>query len=237
MNPYEGKNVDSWRSITEQLVKSHPLAPQIVDLCLKSWQSILNGKINTYLNLLIREMRISPQATGALLHDVIPEYIEKQNIKGFRKGIGKEKDIVCDYDDTFSMELKTSSQGSIYGNRSYAKSESGKEKSGYYITINFEKIAKKDPEILLIKMGWLDHTDWRGQASQKGQQASISKDVWDKKLITLHKLPIDINTADVERLQTLEGIGPTTAQKIVDHREANGNFESVDELNDVEGVR
>jgi len=94
MNPYRGKRVTSWQNITNELVNAHPLTPDIVDICLKSWDSILNGKINTYLNLLIREMRISPQATGALLHDVIPEYIEK-NVKEFRKGIDKEKDIVC----------------------------------------------------------------------------------------------------------------------------------------------
>ncbi len=82
----------------------------------------------------ISEMSISPQATGALLHDVIPEYISK-NISGFRKGVGREKDIVCMYNEFYSMELKTSSQKSIYGNRSYAKSDSGKSKSGYYLTI------------------------------------------------------------------------------------------------------
>ena len=185
MNPYEGKSVEAWQSITKELVEAHPLTPYIVDLCLKSWQSILHGKINTYLNLTISEMRISPQATGALLHDVIPEYIEK-NIQGFRKGIGKEKDIVCEYDDLFSMELKTSSQKSIYGNRSYAKSGSGKGKSGYYLTINFEKIFKNDPKILLIKMGWLDFTDWRGQKSETGQQASLTKDARDSKFIILY---------------------------------------------------
>ena len=76
MNPYEGKHFESWPSITKGLVDAHPLTPYIVALCLKSWESILNGKINTYLNLRICEMRRSPQATGALLHDVIPEYIE-----------------------------------------------------------------------------------------------------------------------------------------------------------------
>jgi hypothetical protein len=152
MNPYENANVEQWLDITRELVRKHPLTPQIVDLCLKSWESILNGKINTYLNMHIREMSISPQATGALLHDVIPEYINK-NIPGFRKGDGREKDIVCEYDDFFSLELKTSSQRSIYGNRSYAKSESGKVKSGYYLAINFEKISKENPKILLIQLG------------------------------------------------------------------------------------
>jgi len=186
MNPYDGVHPSLWAGKTKELVEAHPLTPHIVDICLKSWQSILNGKINTYLNLLISEMRISPQATGALLHDVIPVYIEK-NIQGFRKGIGKEKDIVCEYDESLSIELKTSSQKSVYGNRSYAKSESGKSKSGYYLTINFEKISVKEPNILLIQMGWLDHSDWRAQKSETGQQASLTKEARKGKFHVLYK--------------------------------------------------
>jgi hypothetical protein len=186
MNPYDGASVEEWRLITEGLVRKHPLTPHIVDLCLKSWQSILHGKINTYLNMQISEMNISPQATGALLHDVIPEYIAK-NVSGFRKGVGKEKDVVCEYDDSFSFEIKTSSQKSIYGNRSYARSDTGKDKSGYYLAINFEKISANDPKMLLIQMGWLDHSDWAGQKSETGQQASISKEARANKLIILYK--------------------------------------------------
>jgi hypothetical protein len=186
MNPYEGRSIDCWRDITIELVNEHPLSPYIVELCQKSWQSLLHGKINTYLNMLIREMSISPLATGALLHDVIPEYILK-NVDGFRKGVGKEKDIVCEYNDFYSIELKTSSQKSIYGNRSYAKSESGKSKSGYYLAINFEKISANEPKIVLIQMGWLDHSDWRGQKSETGQQASLTKEAREYKLLTLYK--------------------------------------------------
>ena len=238
MNPYEGKSVDTWLSITQKLVDEHPLKPFVVEICLNSWKSMLEGKFNDRLNRRVKDMSLTPQATGALLHDLIPEYVEANEIKGFRKGrSNNEKDIVCIFNDGLSIEIKTSSQSKIYGNRSYAVSDTGKGKSGYYITINFERTDKKNPEILFIKMGWLDHTDWHGQKSQTGQQASISKDVWENKLITLHKLQIDINTADYERLQTLEGIGPTTAQKIIDHREANGKYESVDDLFDVKGVR
>lgn len=186
MNPYDGIDVTQWSSITEELVNNHPLTPYIVDLCLKSWQSILHGRINTYLNMKICEMSISPQATGALLHDVIPEYIAK-NIDGFRKGIGNEKDVVCEYNDSFSFEIKTSSQKSIYGNRSYAKSDSDKSKSGYYLTINFEKISANNPRVLLIQMGWLNHSDWIAQSSETGQQASLTKDARDNKFIILYK--------------------------------------------------
>jgi hypothetical protein len=186
MNPYDGASAEQRRSITKKLVNDHPLSSCIVDLCLKSWQSILNGEINTYLNMKISEMGISPQATGALLHDIIPEYISK-NVVGFRKGVGKEKDVVCEYDDRFSFEIKTSSQKSIYGNRSYAKSDTGKDKSGYHLTINFEKISSSNSKILLIQMGWLDRSDWAGQKSETGQQASLIKDARDNKLIVLYR--------------------------------------------------
>jgi hypothetical protein len=134
----------------------------------------------------IREMSISPQATGALLHDIIPEYIAK-NIEGFRKGIGNEKDIVCEYNDFYSLELKTSSQKSIYGNRSYARSDGGKSKDGYYLTINFEKIQGNDPKLLLIKMGWLNHSDWVGQKRETGQRAALTKEARANKFIDLYK--------------------------------------------------
>ncbi|MDR0663064.1 MAG: ScaI family restriction endonuclease [Spirochaetaceae bacterium] len=186
MNPYENIPVEQWHEITRCLVEKHPLTPVIVDLCLKSWQSILHGKINTYLNMQINEMGISLQATGALPHDVIPVYISK-NIEGFRKGIGNEKDIVCEYDDFYSLELKTSSQKSIYGNRSYTKSDSGKSKTGYYLTINFEKIQENEPKLLLIQMGWLNHSDWLGQKSETGQQAALTKEARDNKFIVLYK--------------------------------------------------
>lgn len=52
-------------------------------------------------------------------------------------------------DDTYSIEIKTSSQSKIYGNRSYGQpetnSDTGKKKYGYYIAINFQKISKENP--------------------------------------------------------------------------------------------
>jgi len=47
---------------------------------------------------------------------------------------------------------------------------------------------------------------------------------------------IDLNTADLSVLDTLPGVGPVTAQKIVDWRRANGRFTSVDELAEVPGI-
>ncbi len=48
--------------------------------------------------------------------------------------------------------------------------------------------------------------------------------------------PVNLNTATLEELDTLDGVGPTTAQKILDHREANGGFRSVEELDQIPGI-
>lgn len=47
---------------------------------------------------------------------------------------------------------------------------------------------------------------------------------------------VDINTATVADLEALPGIGAVIAQRIVDHREANGPFASIEGLLDVSGI-
>ena len=47
---------------------------------------------------------------------------------------------------------------------------------------------------------------------------------------------VDINTADEELLQTLPGIGPALAERIVAYREANGGFRYLYELTNVKGI-
>ena len=43
-------------------------------------------------------------------------------------------------------------------------------------------------------------------------------------------LRVDINTADIEELDELPEVGPSTAERIIQYRQNNGQFSSVDEL-------
>jgi competence protein ComEA len=48
--------------------------------------------------------------------------------------------------------------------------------------------------------------------------------------------PISLGTATLEELDTIEGIGPVTAQSIIDYRDQHGGIASVDQLDEIDGI-
>lgn len=48
---------------------------------------------------------------------------------------------------------------------------------------------------------------------------------------------VNINTADAERLKTLRGIGDSKADMIIEYRETNGSFSSVEDLMNIPGIK
>ena len=50
------------------------------------------------------------------------------------------------------------------------------------------------------------------------------------------KAKVNINTASASELETLPGVGPKVAQKIIDFRTKNGNFKKVEEIMKLQGI-
>lgn len=48
--------------------------------------------------------------------------------------------------------------------------------------------------------------------------------------------PVSLNAATAAQLEELDGVGPKTAQKIIEYREAHGGFKSIEELMEVPGI-
>ena len=47
---------------------------------------------------------------------------------------------------------------------------------------------------------------------------------------------VNINTATIEELKTINGIGDSKAKNIIEYRNENGNFKSIDDLKNVDGI-
>ncbi len=66
-----------------------------------------------------------------------------------------------------------------------------------------------------------------GMTSEEGRSSALSDDT---------DMPVNINTAPLEILMTLPGIGESRARAILDYRNRNGAFASTDELRNVSGI-
>jgi hypothetical protein len=189
-SPYDGVAIDGWLVVTESLVRRHPLSRDILVASVHAaWDQILNAQIGP-LRIGV-DWLPSPQVMGNFLHEIIPIQIATR-VVGWRRGNGMEKDAEFPADRSASFEIKTSSHPrNVYGNRSYAQpaTGTGRGKSGYYLTVNFEKFRAEQPpprpQIVRIRFGWLDHTDWVPQASATGQQASVRPEANVRKLLDL----------------------------------------------------
>lgn len=70
----------------------------------------------------------------------------------------------------------------------------------------------------------------------KGNSSYIVSASETKKEEQINKKKININTASQDELETLPGIGPSIAVKIINYRKENGKFESIEDIQKVNGI-
>lgn len=198
-SPYSRVSVSDWKALTGSLLNSFPLKMEnIAQIVLESWEDIFKTTVGAQKYKLGVEILPQPQIMGFLLHELIPLNLASRYPDNWRRGMAStEFDVYCIFDERYSFEIKTSSDPKgVFGNRSYTQisSDVSKRRGGYMLTVNFEKfetVSKivslepkllKQPQLRLIRFGWLDATDWIGQTAQSGQQARLTKEAKAYKL-------------------------------------------------------
>ena len=73
-------------------------------------------------------------------------------------------------------------------------------------------------------------------SSGSAQSSSSSFEQGGKSGTSAASGKVNINTATVEQLTTLKGVGEATAQKIIDYRQQNGSFKKIEDLKNVSGI-
>jgi competence protein ComEA len=76
----------------------------------------------------------------------------------------------------------------------------------------------------------------RGAAAAGAGDASAGASAAEGPAGAAAQPPVSLNSATAAQLDTLDGVGPATAQKILDYRREHGGFSSIDDLGEVPGI-
>lgn len=104
-----------------------------------------------------------------------------------------------------------------------------------------EKVTKTEIFLLCLTALFLGFTLWLFLGNRDGGSIGSSYSVTAERGQEAGQEPqpqgaLNINRATEEQLQSLDGIGPVLARRIVDYRTAHGPFDRPEELLEVEGI-
>lgn len=192
-SPYAGKiEGPEWLEVTQGLIGSHPFGASddhLVGLrksCQVAWDLVWETTVGSGPQAVrLTELEVPATVVGYFFEILLARQLALQFPQVWRGNQGKEeKDLVCLTDVGHSVEIKTSGQLGlkVFGNRSHGQQAANeslvkKEKSGYYLTVNFSGHV-----LTLLRFGWIDAGDWDPQEAPTGQMAGLKESVYRYKL-------------------------------------------------------
>lgn len=99
--------------------------------------------------------------------------------------------------------------------------------------LNLAAFVQDGKHVKVPKMGEEIEAEETEEEQEAKAQSSSASNGTDK---PVYSGPVNINTADSGRLTSLPGIGPAIAQNIIDYRNANGGFKSIEEIKKVNRI-
>ncbi|STZ07134.1 ScaI restriction endonuclease [Moraxella caprae] len=214
MSPYANQPMSNWPNITQNLIDSYPLKQsEILEIAIIAWQQVWDTVIGNQISL--QEFDLPATIVGYFFQKLFANELERKYPKQWRGELNKnDKDLVYIENSHFSTEMKTSGQMGycLYGNRSYNqrvdRSLDTKDKSGFYITLNFYH-----KRMTCLRIGWIDQDDWIPQSSQTGQAATLKPEVYQYKMQVIGGSYIKETPVAM-----LKGVGSTTLSLLEENK-------------------
>lgn len=107
----------------------------------------------------------------------------------------------------------------------------GKTEEADLSKINLAYIIEDGVQIYVPRIG-----DDMNTITQISEEAGLGIITQTEKQEDNKTIKININTASLEKLQSLPGVGSSTAQKILDYKKEHGSFKTIEELKNVKGI-
>ena len=115
----------------------------------------------------------------------------------------------------------------------------GLNSDGVTKNINLSRRIKDEMVIYVFNKKEIEERETKNEIVCEVPKCECEEIVIEEKTTNTNNKPIgkiSINTATMEELMTLNGIGESKAQEIINYRNTNGNFNSIEEIKNVSGI-